>query len=222
MRLDQVHEIQEGTMFCISCGQQISEDSAFCSRCGKSLSQQHGDTTKNSIPSQRTFAGQVGFVAGRAIRQFLNAGPKLWLAAAILLLLFVGIISFNSSPQQPTTEKSSTEREKAPEVVSNRPKVESPADLPSTSSAVQGFAANRLLADQLEKHQKTMEALTDARDRGDIDAVIRILRLRSRELAQAIDKVNTGSYSINDKQQMLNVLKQEKDWASDGAAALSQ
>jgi hypothetical protein len=67
-----------------------------------------------------------------------------------------------------------------------------------------------------------MDALTDARDRGDINAVIRILRLRSRELAQAIDDVNAGSYSINDKQQMLNTLKEEKDWASDGAAALSQ
>jgi predicted nucleic acid-binding Zn ribbon protein len=209
-------------MVCIACGKRISDDSAFCSRCGQSLAQKRVDDIATG--PLLTFARLVGFVAGRATRHFLNAGPKLWWAAAILLL-FVGIIGithFNSGQQQRTTEKISAEREKVPEAASNLPKVQSPADVPSTSSAVQGFAANELLADQLEKHQRTMDALTDARDRGDINAVIRILRLRSRELAQAIDDVNAGSYSINDKQQMLNTLKEEKDWASDGAAALSQ
>jgi hypothetical protein len=206
-------------MFCTACGQRMLDNSPFCSRCGKSLSQQYTDTTKSSTASQQPFVGQEGLFAGRATFQFLKAEPRLWFALAILLLLFVGVIAFNSSRQGPAAEKSSAEREKVPEAVSNP---QSAADLSSTSPEVQGFAANELLGDQLEKHQKTMEALTDARDRGDVDALIRILRLRSTELAQAIDEVNAGSYSISDKQRMLDILEQEEGWASGGAAALSQ
>jgi zinc-ribbon domain len=204
-------------MFCTACGHRIPDDSPFCSRCGGSLSRQYSDTTNISTASQQAFVGQVGFVAGRATLQFLKAGPVS--ALAIVLIIFAGIIAFNSGRQQTAAERSSAEKREAPDAVSN---LQSADDLPSTSSEVQGFAANQLLADQLEKHQKTMDALTDARGRGDVDAVIRILRLRSRELAQAIDEVNTGSYSINDKQRVLNLLEQEKGWASDGAAALSQ
>jgi len=91
---------QEGTVFCNACGQRVSEDSAFCSRCGKPLSKDHGAITTRSAAAQQTPAGQVGFVAGEATRQFLRAGTKVWLPLAVLLLLFVGVISFNTSTQQ--------------------------------------------------------------------------------------------------------------------------
>jgi hypothetical protein len=51
------------------------------------------------------------------------------------------------------------------------------------------------------------------------EAFNRILRVRSAELARAIDEVKTGSYSISDKQKMLVPLEQEKDWVD--AAILS-
>ena len=66
-----------------------------------------------------------------------------------------------------------------------------------------------------------MEALTEAKSRGDFKAFVQILRLRSRELAQAIRAVNGGSYSMADKQKILNVLEQEKEWADSSAEALS-
>lgn len=87
-------------MFCNACGQQVSEDSAFCSRCGKPLSKDHSATTTRSAASQRTLTGQVGFIADGATRQFLRASPKVWLPLAVLLLLFVAGISFNTGTQQ--------------------------------------------------------------------------------------------------------------------------
>jgi hypothetical protein len=102
------------------------------------------------------------------------------------------------------------------------PTASSPSSTPSSSSAVEGFSANWLLADQEDKHNKTMRALADEHNRGDMDALKMILRLRSIELAQAIDKVTTGSYSISDKQKMLKVLEMEKDWADEGAVSMEQ
>jgi hypothetical protein len=92
----------------------------------------------------------------------------------------------------------------------------------SSSSAVQGVSANWLLADQADRHRRTIEALTRARDRGDLTAATRILRSRSSELAQAIGIVKTGGYSVSDKRKMLDVLEQEKDWADSSATALSR
>jgi hypothetical protein len=99
-------------------------------------------------------------------------------------------------------------------------KAQGSAESPSASSAVQGVSASWLLAKQSNKHDDTMKALKEARDSVDMDASKRILRLRSIELAQAIDEVNTGSYSITDKQKMLKVLEQEKDWADSSLASL--
>jgi hypothetical protein len=79
-----------------------------------------------------------------------------------------------------------------------------------------------LLAQQSAKHQKTVEALTDAKNRGDFKRFVQILRLRSQELAKAIETVNGGSYSPTDKVKVVNVLEQEKEWADSSAIALSQ
>jgi hypothetical protein len=105
---------------------------------------------------------------------------------------------------------------------SNSPTVQSTPDPPPSSSTVKGFSANWLLAVQLEKHQKTIRALTDAKNSWDMDAFKRILRLRSRELAAVIDEVSTGAYSISDKQKMLEPLEKEKDWADSSLAAFAQ
>ncbi len=96
-----------------------------------------------------------------------------------------------------------------------------PAPQSDSSSAVQGWSANRLLAQQDEKHRETIEAMQGAKSRGDYDGVIRILRIRSAELTAAIENVNTGSYSIDDKQKMLKVLEQEQAWADASAAFLA-
>jgi hypothetical protein len=107
---------------------------------------------------------------------------------------------------------------------SNPPKRNAAAERSSSasSSAVEGLTANWLLAQESEKHRRTVEALSDAKGRGDFKAFAQILQLRSRELAQAIETVKRGSYSITNKRKVLNVLEQEKEWADSGAEALSQ
>jgi len=77
-----------------------------------------------------------------------------------------------------------------------------------------------LLATQLEKHQEVLRALTAAKNSGDMHAFTQILQLRSTELAEAINQVRGGSYSLSDKQKMLDPLEQEKNWADSSIAAL--
>ena len=67
-----------------------------------------------------------------------------------------------------------------------------------------------------------MKALTEANQRGDMGAFRRILNVRSAELARVIDEVNSGSYSVNDKQKLLVPLQQEKDWADNAIVGVSQ
>jgi hypothetical protein len=92
----------------------------------------------------------------------------------------------------------------------------------ASSSAVDGLSANWLLAKQSNRQKETMEALTEAKERGEMEAFKRILGLRSAELARIIDEVNTGSYTIRDKQKMLIPLEMERDWADASLTALSQ
>jgi hypothetical protein len=101
------------------------------------------------------------------------------------------------------------------------------ADSPKTSSTIQGFSANMFFAEQSAKNDAAMKALTEIRDRGkasgntDVEASIRILRLRSVEVTQAINEVNTGAYSITDKEKMLKVLEMEQAWADASIIALA-
>jgi hypothetical protein len=93
---------------------------------------------------------------------------------------------------------------------------------PASLDAVQSLSANRLLAEQLNKHKDTVRELTTAKDTGDMAAFVRILSVRSRELADVIDKVQRGSYSTSDKTKMLRVLEQEREWADSSIAAFSR
>ena len=95
-------------MLCNACGLQVSQDSAFCGRCKMPLLKDQSATTTRSTASQRALAGQVCSVVGRATRQFLPAGPEVWLAAPVFLLLLLENISCSTSThQQPTAQQSS-------------------------------------------------------------------------------------------------------------------
>src|SRR5208283_5184545 len=103
-------------MFCNSCGQQVSQDSAFCSRCGRCLSTQHLPIAERQAGCKQTSAGQVALAEGRATRKSLETGPKVWLAAAALLVLIVAVISLNTSQQstaqqEPITQPTSAQAE---------------------------------------------------------------------------------------------------------------
>ncbi len=92
----------------------------------------------------------------------------------------------------------------------------------SSASAVESLSANWLLAKQLDKHKEMLKVLKDANQRGDMEAFRRILVVRSAELAQAIEEVKTGSYSISDKQKLLVPLQEEKDWADNAIIGMSK
>jgi hypothetical protein len=82
------------------------------------------------------------------------------------------------------------------------------------------LSANWLLAKQLDKHKEMLKVLKDANQRGDMEAFRRIVVVRSAELARVINEVNTGSYSISDKQKLLVPLQQEKDWADNAIVGM--
>jgi hypothetical protein len=102
-------------MFCNVCGQQVSTNSTFCNRCGNRSATEQPSAQPSRIP-QPTVGGQAGLIAGSATRKVLGAGPKVWIVAAVVLLLIVAVISFNTS-QHPTTQPSSTPTERKTETV---------------------------------------------------------------------------------------------------------
>jgi len=133
-----------------------------------------------------------------------------WVFAFLGVLYIVAAIVSNS----PTSTNSETK----PAILSSSSSISSS----SSASAVESLSANWLLAKQLDKHKETLKALTEANQRGDMGAFRRILNVRSAELARVIDEVNSGSYSVNDKQKLLVPLQQEKDWADNAIVGMSQ
>jgi hypothetical protein len=75
------------------------------------------------------------------------------------------------------------------------------------------------LAQELENHRRVLRELDEAKTRGDLSIFFDILRVRSRELDNAIERVHSGSFSATDKIKMLEVLGQEKAWAYSSLAA---
>jgi hypothetical protein len=105
-------------MLCKACGQQVSIASTFCSRCGKRLPGEFQSRARGSVGSSLSLAGYVGLVAGRATRKFLDAGPRVWFAAAVLLVLIIIIsvgISLNTAerPIETTSDIGSISYQKA-------------------------------------------------------------------------------------------------------------
>jgi hypothetical protein len=121
--------------------------------------------------------------------------PLLWSAAAAIAVVIIVLVSGGGTTTNSTPSRS--------------------------GSKVESLSANWVLAQQLNKHKETLEALEQAKKRRDNASFIRILKLRTLELSKAIDEVSNGSYSISDKQKIVNVLEQERAWAVGSAAALS-
>jgi hypothetical protein len=133
---------------------------------------------------------------------------------AVALLVVVFSMSCNSGGEE---SKSILVPGKDVPVAASQPPALTPTS--TSSKGVEGLAADMLLAEQYKKHKETVRALADTKSLAAFDL---ILRLRSAELAQVIEKVNTGSYSISDKQKMLVPLEQEKDWADSSITSLSR
>jgi len=215
-------------MRCSNCGKETPFAGKVCHWCG-------ADKSKDQM--QTSLAGFLGLVGG-AIGYFIggivagifgfvfgcilgfiaaekmnnpsgkiSAVPKVLLLLVFVLFIWCLIPSSKDSGGE-TNLSPSSEQQASPHS--------------SSSSAVESLSANWLLAKQANRNRETMQELTDAKQRGDMEAFNRILRVRSAELAQVIDEVNSGSYSVSDKQKMLVPLEQEKDWADASVAALSQ
>src|SRR5258706_1062645 len=177
----------------------------FCSNCGAEIA-----------PTSR-FCASCGKPLPKS-----NWKVRAWVVVGLLYVgAFVALIAIVSH----TTDTSGPAQSSSSETTSSQPSHSSgqATSLPSSSSsAVESLSSNWLLAKQANRNRETMEALTDAKQRGDMEALKRILRVRSAEFVQVIDEVNSGSYSVSDKQKMLVPLEQEKDWAAGSLLALSQ
>lgn len=167
----------------------------------------------------------------------ISAAPKVLLSLGFVLFVGWGVFSSHdkNSLSSPHDRRISTPTALSPQdrrndrleekmtkedAATTETKAGGPAS--STMSGVEGISANWLLAKQLNRNKEVLKIFSEARKKEDVEACRRILVVRSAELARVIDEINTGSYSISDKQKMLIPLQQEKGWADAGIIAISK
>lgn len=103
-------------MQCTSCGQTLPERAKFCLRCGTEVS---APMSSRAIAAPQSIAGQVGSAAGTVTREFLRAGPKVWIAVVIFVLVLV-VLSFLDSSNNNKSEKQREEQQKQQQVAEQK------------------------------------------------------------------------------------------------------
>ena len=189
-------------MFCKACGQQVSTGSTFCNRCGKLLAREFQPTTRQSTGSPLSVAGYVGLVAGRATRKFLDAGPKVWLATTLLLVLIVSVsISLNTSERPMAQQQSITQLPSAQ------------SETTSDTGSISYQKAQRLLTEQKARAEAvTQEAASILTSDAPANGVKQLYKNRWNE----IGKIRAGllldkSLDAQDRERIDSALQQEQE-----------
>lgn len=233
-------------MRCSNCGKNTRSIGRACQWCGSDISNDQIRIIYSKFSGLiggvlgYFAAGVLGGIVGLVLGSMLSIivakkidKPAAKISAAPLVLLSLGLVLFiwwmipsarknpGTSPKHTSSSSQDSQNSSGTETGAASSSKQ-PAYPPASSSGVQGLSANWLLAKQSNKHEETMKSLAGARESGDVEAFKRILMVRSAELAQAIEEVKTGSYSIQDKEKMLVPLQQEKDWADASIITISK
>jgi hypothetical protein len=233
-------------MRCSNCGKEIPFGGKVCQWCGADKSKDQTRTVFSGFfglvggALGYFIAGGIvcgifglafGVVLGMMVAEKINK-PAAKISAAskvllsLVLVLFIGwlVSSLGDKNSSPSSQDRGNVRleEKITQKDMATAEIRAGDPSSSTTSGVKGISANWLLAKQLNRHKEVEQLFRASSEKTDVEACKRILVVRSAELAQIIDEVLNGSYSIDDKQKMLVPLQQEKDWADKSIELLSQ
>jgi hypothetical protein len=121
-------------MFCSACGQQVADGSGFCSRCGARFAVPGSAAPTDSASPVPSAAWNAAWIANKAAWAFIQAGPKAWLGAAILVLAIVLCFRTGNetTPAAPRTESNQAHGGGAPSTPENTVRAK-PHDAPDDS-----------------------------------------------------------------------------------------